>query len=214
MKDFRLWVFVTSCYICHVLTGQSESCQEDFLVGIPTAGWRVSLRITLQKGEVEGVGASRCQDRHAAQESTGRRKCRRDPVGVAGTRERRVTHRAGGAAQVELVQTQLVLKLMLLNICGLFPPSCSSWRLQEHQRSFHSSLWPLEDIWTSQLVMKINLEQLSEVRRKAVKCARVTAPNKTSVHPYFFYSCANSSTTWTSNGFATFVLHNILFLFS
>lgn len=34
MKDFRLWVFVTSCYRCHVLTGQSESCQEDFLVGI------------------------------------------------------------------------------------------------------------------------------------------------------------------------------------
>lgn len=67
MKDFRLWVFVTSCYRCHVLTGQSESYQEDFLVGIPTAEWHVSLRITLQKDEVEGVGASRCQDRHAAQ---------------------------------------------------------------------------------------------------------------------------------------------------
>lgn len=45
---------------------------------------------------------------------------------LPGARERRATHRAGGAAQVELVQTQLVLKLMLLNICGLFPPSCSS----------------------------------------------------------------------------------------
>lgn len=94
-------------------------------MGIPTAERRVSLRITLQKDEVEGVGASRRQDRHAAQEPTGRGKRRRDRVGVAGARERRATHRAGGTAQVELVQTQLVLKLMLLNICGLFPPSCS-----------------------------------------------------------------------------------------
>lgn len=75
---------------------------------------------------MEGVGASRRQDRHAAQEPTGGRKRRRDRAGDAGTRERRVAQRAGGAAQVELVQTQLVLKLMLLNICGLFPPSCSS----------------------------------------------------------------------------------------
>lgn len=71
---------------------------------------------------MEGVDASRRQDRHAAQEPTGRRKRRRDRVGIAGTCERRVTH----PAQVELVQTQLVLKLMLVNICGLFPPSCSS----------------------------------------------------------------------------------------
>lgn len=134
---------------------------------------------------MEGVGASRRRDRHAAQEPTARRKRRRDRVGVAGTREGRGTHHAGGAAQVERVQ--LVLKLMLVNICGLFPPFVSNLAptgtSEELSRLTLTVGGPLE------FLMKINLSELSEVCRKAVKCACVTAVNKTCIHLYFIQMC-------------------------
>lgn len=155
MKDFRSWVFVASRYRCHVLTGQSESRQEDFLVGIPTAGWRVSLRITPQKasGSSRGSGADWSQQASAP-------------------------HRLSFRPSWFWSWSTFV---------AFFLPRVHLGAYRSIRGAFSAHF---EDIWTSQFLMSRNLlEQLSEVWRKAVKCARATAINKPCVHPYFLQMC-------------------------
>lgn len=128
---------------------------------------------------MEGLGSSTRQNRHAAQETTVRRKCQRDHVGVAGARERGATHPRGSdglrptfrlltAAQVECVQSKL--KRMLLNVCARFPLVFICSNIRGAFTSFTLTVGgPLITI------KKILHEQFWDVCRKAVKRARVTA---------------------------------------
>lgn len=180
IKDIRLWVFDGSCYKCHMLTGQKESYMKVLWWEFTLQDDWVSFRISHHSaegwgGRTQASESSRRTGDDCSQEvSVGPCRCCR------GSWEKSdASQRVGRVEAVFFVSSQLhwlsVFSPSWSGCFSTFAPvflSCLSAATSEELS--HHLLWPLEDLWSRSKKKNLH-EQFSEVCRKTVKCARVTA---------------------------------------